>query len=105
METTTGAILLVIGAVALFAAIVGGGVKIREIEVGSLPSKWRQGLLGLFGLVVGLIGLVLVIDQEPSQAKSEDVENVAANDDVTDAKGAAEDTNAAVADDNTVDEN
>lgn len=59
MQTTSGAILLVIGVVALFAAIVGGGVKIKEIEVGSVPSRWRQGLLALFGLVVGGIGLVL----------------------------------------------
>ena len=31
-ERTAGAALLVIGVVALFAAIVGGGIKIREIE-------------------------------------------------------------------------
>jgi len=105
METTTGAVLLVIGAVALFAAIVGGGVKIREIEVGSLPSKWRQGLLGVFGLVVGLIGLVLVIDQDPSQAKSAEIENVAADDDVTDPNAVEDDANAVVADDNATDEN
>jgi hypothetical protein len=61
METTSGAILLVIGVVALFAAIVGGGVKIKEIEVGSLPSRWRQGLLALFGLVVGAVGLFLLL--------------------------------------------
>src|SRR5207253_9123887 len=105
METTTGAVLLVVGAVALFAAIVGGGVKIREIEVGSLPSKWRQGLLGVFGLVVGLIGLVLVIDQDPSQAKSVEIENVAADDDVTDPNAVEDDANAVVADDNATDEN
>jgi hypothetical protein len=69
MQTTSGAILLVIGVVALFAAIVGGGVKIKEIEVGSLPSRWRQGLLALFGLVVGGIGLVLLLpDNEAANA-------------------------------------
>ena len=69
MQTTSGAILLVIGVVALFAAIVGGGVKIKEIEVGSLPSRWRQGLLALFGLVVGAIGLVLLLpDNEAANA-------------------------------------
>ena len=60
METGTGAILLVIGVVALFAAIVGGGVKIKEIEVGSLPSRWRQAVLGIFGIVVGITGLIMV---------------------------------------------
>ena len=69
MQTTSGAILLVIGVVALFAAIVGGGVKIKEIEVGSVPSRWRQGLLALFGLVVGGIGLVLLLpDNEAANA-------------------------------------
>ena len=69
MQTTSGALLLVIGVVALFAAIVGGGVKIKEIEVGSLPSRWRQGLLALFGLVVGGIGLVLLLpDTEAANA-------------------------------------
>jgi uncharacterized membrane protein len=55
-----GAVLILIGAVALFAAIVGGGIKIRDIEVGSVPSLWRQGLLGVFGIFIGLIGLGLV---------------------------------------------
>jgi hypothetical protein len=74
----TGAILLVIGVVALFAAIVGGGVKIKEIEVGSVPSLWRQIMLGIFGLVVGLIGLILVMgpDDRPAGNAAE-VENVA----------------------------
>jgi hypothetical protein len=81
MQTTSGAILLVIGVVALFAAIVGGGVKIKEIEVGSVPSRWRQGLLALFGLVVGGIGLFLVLpDSEAANAGSPQ-ENVAPGDD------------------------
>jgi hypothetical protein len=62
MKTTTGAILLVIGVVALFAAIVGGGVKIKEIEVGSLPSRWRQVFLAIFGIVVGSTGLYMVMN-------------------------------------------
>jgi hypothetical protein len=64
MKTTTGAILLVIGVVALFAAIVGGGVKIKEIEVGSLPSRWRQLFLAMFGVVVGGIGLYMVMNPD-----------------------------------------
>lgn len=106
----TGAILLVIGVVALFAAIVGGGIKIREIEVGTVSSLWRQIMLGIFGLVVGLIGLILVMgsDDRPA-ANVADVENVAtgSEDDATldenavasnDADEAAGDANAAEGD-------
>lgn len=64
----TGAVLLVLGAVALFAAIVGGGVKYRDIEVGKLPSLWRQGLLGVFGVFIGLIGLALMMDESGALA-------------------------------------
>lgn len=85
-EHTAGAVLLVIGVVAIFAAIVGGGVKIERIEVGSLPSRWRQGILAAFGLVVGLIGLIMVMPDESSA-------NAAASD------------NAATAEMNAVDEN
>ena len=91
MEKTSGAVLLVIGAVALFAAIVGGGVKIREIEVGSLPSKWRQWLLGLFGLVVGAIGLIMVLPDDDSTKKSADIQNVAADADSNDSNEAGAD--------------
>jgi hypothetical protein len=76
MRTTTGAILLVIGVVALFAAIVGGGVKIREIEVGSLPSRWRQLFLAIFGVVVGIIGLVMVTDDGSSGGDDTATQNV-----------------------------
>ena len=72
-ERTSGAALLIIGVVALFAAIVGGGIKIREIEVGSVPSRWRQGMLAAFGIIVGIIGLVLVIpDDNPANAAAEE---------------------------------
>ena len=70
MDKTTGAILVVIGVVALFAAIVGGGIKIKEIEVGSVPSLWRQGLLGLFGIVVAVTGAVFM-----SESGTEDNSN------------------------------
>ena len=85
-EHTAGAVLLVIGVVAIFAAIVGGGVKIERIEVGNLPSRWRQAILAAFGLVVGLIGLILILPDESSA-------------------NAAESDNAAMADVNAVDEN
>ena len=96
METGVGAILLVIGVVALFAAIVGGGVKIKEIEVGSLPSRWRQSFLAIFGVVVGLTGLALVTGvfnggntTEPAQ----NVENADETNTSTNAESVA-DTNA-----------
>ena len=67
----TGAALLVLGAVALFAAIVGGGIKYRDIEVGKLPSLWRQGLLGVFGVFILLIGLGLMMDEKGALADPE----------------------------------
>jgi hypothetical protein len=101
-ERTAGAALLVIGVVALFAAIVGGGIKIREIEVGSVPSRVRQGLLAAFGLVVGLIGLILVMPDD-NTANAADIENIAAADengaDAVDANAAEENADANVAED------
>ena len=100
MDKTVGAALLLIGAVALFAAIVGGGVKIREIEVGSLPSRWRQGFLALFGLVIGLIGLVMVMpDNDTTSNNTAETENSVSDDenavDVNAVDANAPETNAA----------
>lgn len=100
-ERTAGAVLLVIGVVALFAAIVGGGIKIQQIEVGSVQSKWRQWLLAAFGVVVGVIGLILVLPDD-APANAADTENVAADDESI-ADSNAADENAA--DTNAVDEN
>ena len=66
----TGVILIVIGVVALFAAIVGGGLKIRDIEVGSVPSKWRQGMLALFGIFVAFLGLLIWADGDGTEPVS-----------------------------------
>jgi hypothetical protein len=105
METGTGAILLVIGVVALFAAIVGGGVKIKEIEVGTLPSRWRQGLLAVFGVVVGITGLIMVTGVLDSSNSGEPAQNVENADEGVDSAlpEATTDTNSA--DQNTADEN
>ncbi len=89
MQTTTGAILLVIGVVALFAAIVGGGVKIREIEVGSLPSRWRQVLLAMFGVVVGITGLIMVMNPAGSDSAAAAPQNAQSSDQTNDATGSA----------------
>jgi hypothetical protein len=92
MDKTAGAALLVIGVVALFAAIVGGGVKIREIEVGSLPSKWRQWLLAGFGVVVGFIGLMMVLPDSDNGNNTADTQNVAAPDANSEATNAIDTT-------------
>ena len=103
MEKGTGAILLVIGVVALFAAIVGGGVKIKEIEVGSVPSRWRQSMLAIFGVLVGLTGLIMVsgiLDEDNATQPTDNVDNGEGVG--TDANAPAPETNAT--DQNTADE-
>ena len=70
MEKTAGAALIVIGVVAIIAAIVASGVKVRDIEIGTVPSRMRQGLLGGFGVAVALLGLMLIWDDEPSAANN-----------------------------------
>ena len=99
-DRTAGAILLVIGVIAIFAAIVGGGIKIQQIEVGSVQSKWRQWLLGAFGLIIGLVGLIMVWPNDPP-TNAVDSNNVAVPDD----NGVGTDDNAAGADDNGTDPN
>ncbi len=93
-DRTAGAILLVIGVVAIFAAIVGGGIKIQQIEVGSVQSKWRQWLLAAFGLVISLTGMIMALgDDTPSDAAG--TENAVASETTdADAGDAAGDANA-----------
>lgn len=57
-----GMVIVVIGLGCVIAAIVGGGVKLHNLEVGSIKSLGRQALLGLFGLIVSLIGLGMEMD-------------------------------------------
>lgn len=93
-DRTAGAILLVIGVVALFAAIVGGGIKIQQIEVGSVQSKWRQWLLAGFGLVIGAIGLMMVLPDSDSANNAAATENALPTDE-----------NSVPADENAIDQN
>jgi hypothetical protein len=74
-DRTAGAVLLVIGVVAIFAAIVGGGIKIQQIEVGSVQSKWRQWLLAGFGLVIAVVGLTMVLPDSDPDNNVADIEN------------------------------
>ena len=97
----TGAIVLVIGVIALFAAIVGGGIKFRDIEVGDVKSLWRQGLLGAFGLIVSLVGLVLVIDDNDGNSADEASQNSQMTEQTTEVNA----PEAVATDSNAVDEN
>jgi hypothetical protein len=54
-----GAALILIGVGCVIAAIVGGGVKLQQLEVGTVPSLWRQGLLGVFGFLVSGFGFAI----------------------------------------------
>jgi hypothetical protein len=97
-DRTAGAILLVIGVVAIFAAIVGGGIKIEHIEVGSVQSKWRQWLLAAFGLIIGLVGLFMVLPDAKTTDAADNVEVVDENAPVTDDNAPVADDNATVVD-------
>jgi hypothetical protein len=50
--------LILIGVGCIVAGIVGGGLKIAGEEFGKIDSLWRQGLLGVFGVVVAGFGLI-----------------------------------------------
>lgn len=54
-----GAVLILIGVGCMIAAIVGGGVKLQQLEVGAVTSLRRQALLGLFGFAVSAFGLAI----------------------------------------------
>ena len=54
-----GAALILIGVGCMIAAIVGGGVKLQQLEVGTVKSLRRQTMLGLFGALLSTIGLAL----------------------------------------------
>ena len=92
----TGPALLIIGVVALFAAIVGGGIKIKEIEVGTVPSLWRQGLLAVFGVIVALTGLVLMDSDSSANTATQNVAAVDENVTPPSVEGNAIDANGAV---------
>lgn len=54
MNTT----LILIGIVCIIGAIIGGGVKLVQIELSPVASLWRQLLLGCFGLVLIAAGVI-----------------------------------------------
>lgn len=54
MET----LLVLTGVACIIGAIIGGGVKLVQIELSPVASLWRQLLLGIFGLVLVISGVV-----------------------------------------------
>ncbi|WP_374943961.1 hypothetical protein [Sphingomonas sp.] len=54
MDTT----LILIGVGCIIGAIVGGGVKLVQVELAQVSSLWRQSMLGLFGVILVGSGLL-----------------------------------------------
>jgi pyruvate/2-oxoglutarate dehydrogenase complex dihydrolipoamide acyltransferase (E2) component len=50
--------LILIGVGCIIGAIIGGGVKLVQIELSQVKSLWRQSLLGAFGVILILWGLI-----------------------------------------------
>ena len=66
------AIALVLAGVAcIIAAIVGGGVKLRDVEFPTVKSLWRQLMLGGFGVLLALAGAVVASEDPPVAAAEE----------------------------------
>ena len=83
--------LVLLGAACVIAAIVGGGVKVRDMEIPTVQSLWRQLMLGGFGLLLCLAGAVVASDA-PAEAvadlsNSETLVPDAANDAVPASEG------------------
>ena len=92
--------LVLAGVACIIAAIVGGGVKLRDVEFPTVKSVWRQLMLGGFGALLAFAGAV-VGSEDPPVAAAEDI-NVEAP-----AANAANETapSAEAVDPNTVDSN
>jgi hypothetical protein len=54
MNTT----LILIGIGCIIGAIIGGGVKLVQIELSPVTSLWRQMLLGCFGIILVISGVM-----------------------------------------------
>lgn len=50
--------LIMVGVGCIIAAIIGGGVKLVQVELGPVASLWRQMLLGIFGVILVISGLI-----------------------------------------------
>jgi hypothetical protein len=64
-----GNTLIIVGVGCMIAAIIGGGVKLIQLEIAKFTSVSRQAILGGFGVVLLLAGLALrVADHMPTDA-------------------------------------
>jgi hypothetical protein len=63
-------ILIMTGVGCIIGAIIGGGVKLVQIELAQVKSLWRQSMLGIFGAILIIWGLVsgghLTFDAQPA---------------------------------------
>jgi hypothetical protein len=50
--------LILIGVGCIIGAIIGGGVKLVQIELSQVKSLWRQSMLGVFGVILIIWGLI-----------------------------------------------
>jgi hypothetical protein len=57
-ELAVDTILILTGVACIIGAIIGGGVKLVQIELSPVASLWRQIMLGIFGAVLVVSGLV-----------------------------------------------
>jgi hypothetical protein len=50
--------LILIGVGCIIGGIIGGGVKLVQVELSPVSSLWRQLLLGIFGIILVVSGLI-----------------------------------------------
>ena len=63
--------LVLAGVACIIAAIVGGGVKLRDVEFPTVKSVWRQLMLGGFGALLAFAGAVVGSEGPPEAAAAE----------------------------------
>ena len=63
--------LVLAGVACIIAAIVGGGVKLRDVEFPTVKSLWRQLMLGGFGVLLAFAGAVVASEAPPVAAAAE----------------------------------
>ena len=72
-DAVMGTTLILIGIGCMIAGIVGGGIKLHQLEVGTVKSVWRQILLFLFGGVLAATGVAKDSDK-PQDAEKGNVQ-------------------------------
>ena len=63
--------LVLAGVACIIAAIVGGGVKLRDVEFPTVKSLWRQLMLGGFGVLLAFAGAVVASEAPPAPSSEE----------------------------------